>query len=39
MANDHFIGGYPHIHFLGKRDWAARFVAACIHRKEGTHEN
>ncbi|WP_298587749.1 cobyrinate a,c-diamide synthase [uncultured Megasphaera sp.] len=39
MADDHFVGGYPHIHFLGKRDWAARFVAACIHRKEGTHEN
>lgn len=39
MANDHFVGGYPHIHFLGKRDWAARFVTACIHRKEGTHEN
>ena len=35
MANDHFIGGYPHIHFLGKRDWAARFVAAVsIERKE-----
>ena len=39
IADDHFVGGYPHIHFLGKRDWAARFVAACIHRKEGSHEN
>lgn len=39
IANDHFVGGYPHIHFLGKRDWAVRFVAACIHRKEEFHEN
>ncbi|MCI7599812.1 MAG: cobyrinate a,c-diamide synthase [Megasphaera sp.] len=34
VANDHFVGGYPHIHFLGKRAWATRFVAACIHGKE-----
>lgn len=39
VANDHFVGGYPHIHFLGKPAWAARFVAACIHRKEENHEN